>query len=291
VRVEVSRPKVEPQARGVLVIQDDSTRLTSRLLAAFATPDAVDSETTIRGTVIPTGYAEGRYSALVQVSAPGSSVPRAAWDFGISLVARDKVRQDTAGRVSVERAGVPVVFETQMDFAPGPYELIAVAHERTTDAVANVRLEGSWPDPEQAPVTFGPLAVLQPASGAFLRGSEVRLSGSRALSAEESGRTDRPTAVIGIVCRDRGHKGTMRLERRLVGDADSAAPFATLRPDLRDERCAVFSDLIPAGVMSAGAFTYEIRAYDRDAELGTTTHSFSVTGPDVAAMTGAGTAR
>jgi hypothetical protein len=42
--------------------------------------------------------------------------------------------------------------------------------------------------------------------------------------------------------------------------------------------------MIPAGVMSAGAFTYEIQAFAGDAEVGTASRAFTVTGPESAAL-------
>jgi VWFA-related protein len=275
VSLRTSRKKVKLQVKGVLVIQSEEKRRASRLLAAFAAPEAVESDSKILGTVVPTGYHDGEFSALVQLAVPGSPLAGTVWDMGLSLVARGKVREDAAGRVSVSGAAVPVIFETEMDFAPGPYELIAVAHETSADSISTGRVEASWPDPDDGPATIGPVAVLQPSDGAFLRDTEFRTRGSRAILPKQPARTDRPTAMIGIVCRGTG-KRRLRIERTLEGD--SAAEFKPQELDLSDERCALFADRIAAGTMTSGAFRYEVRVIDveDEEELVSTVRSFLV---------------
>ena len=171
------------------------------------------------------------------------------------------------------------MFEAELSFKPGPFELIAVAHEVTGDDVSTRKIEGTWPDPDAAPATIGPIVVLQPAVGAFLRGTELRREGSKALAAGEIARTDYPTALVAIVCRGRQKKGLLQIERRLVGD--TAAPFAPTDIDLKKERCAVLSDLIPAGAMTSGLFEYQISVLDKDDnELLTHRFKFGAASPD-----------
>jgi len=284
VSLRTGRKKVALQVKGVLVIQSDERRRSSRLLAAFATPDSVTSEVPLAGSIIPTGFADGKFTALVQIAVPGAPLSAAVWDLGMSLVSRGRVREDAAGRVSVTRAGVPVVFEAQMSFGPGPFELISVAHEATADTVSTTRVEGEWPDPAAAAATIGPIAVLQPVEAAFSREGQIRSSGSRALGPHEVGATDRPTALVGIVCRGAGHKA-LRLERELAGD--SAADFPSLALELEDEPCALFVDQIPARTMSEGAFRYEVRVLTGDAELAAARREFQVAMPAGAVPAGA----
>jgi len=275
VSLRTTRKKVKLQVKGVLVIQSEEKRRASRLLAAFVAPEAVESELKVMATVVPTGYHDGKFSALVQLSVPGSPLAGTVWDMGLSLVARGKVREDAAGRVSVSGAAVPVIFETEMSFSPGPYELIAVAHETSADAISTGRLEASWPDPDDEAATIGPIAVLQPSDGAFLRDTEFRTRGSRAILPTQPARTDRPTAMIGIVCRGSG-KRRLRIERTLEGD--TAAEFTPQELDLSDERCALFADSIAAGTMTSGTFRYEVRVIDveNETELGSTVRSLHV---------------
>ena len=65
---------------------------------------------------------------------------------------------------------IRVVFEEEMKFPPGPFELVAVGHEITTDQVVSRKLEGNWPNPNKLPVTLSPIVVLQPEIAAFLHG-------------------------------------------------------------------------------------------------------------------------
>jgi len=272
VRVRVHRPKVEAHARGRFVMQSESRALTSRLLASFAAPDAVESAIGSRSVLIPTGYVDGRFRALVQMFVPGSPLSEATWDLGLSLVSRGEVREDAAGRVTVPLPGVPVVFEAEMTFAPGPFEIVTVAHDTTADQVATGRFEGEWPDPDAAPAAVGPIALMQPTSGVFLRETEVHRGGARALDREELARTDRPTAVVALVCRGKSTKSKLRVERSLTGE--SAVPFEPLELDLGDERCAQIRDMIPANIMTPGRFEYTVRVLRGDDLLAETEVSF-----------------
>jgi len=265
VLVHVKRPEITVQTRGQLVIQSESARKTSKLMAAFLTPDGQKSDVPIRTVIIPTGYDRGLFSALVQVAVAGGEIPGSTWDLGASLVSRERVAQEVSGHISVSVPGAPAVFEREMKFPPGPWELVSVAHETATGQVASRRDEGSWPDPDAAQAVVGPISVVQQVQGAFLRDGKVRTSGSLAQPEQAALRIDRPTAVVGIVCRGKRFHGTLRVERSLEGE--SRADFPTLRIDMGEERCAIFRDVVPARTMSEGYFRYSVQVLDDQAEL------------------------
>jgi len=279
VNLRTSRRKVKLQVKGILVIQSEKKRLSSRLLAAFAAPEAVSSELAIAGAVVPTGFQNGKFTALVQISVPGSPMAGTVWDLGLSLVARGRVREDASGRISISGPSVPAIFETQMTFSPGPFQLISVAHETSTDALSTGRVEGSWPDPDAAPAVVGPIAVLQPTEGAFLRNTEFRSHGSRAIGAAEAVRTELPTAIVGIVCRGSGVR-EIRLERRLAGEVESWADFTPQYVSLSEEQCALFVDRIREHTMDTGMFRYEVRVLEGRAELTSAVHEFRAIAPE-----------
>ncbi len=277
VRVRMNRPKVSAYVRGRLVVRSEAAMLTSRLMAAFAAPDAVRTGDEIQTTIIPTGFADNKYTALVQVSVPGSPITSASWDIGLSLVSRGKVREDSSGRVVVRTPGTPVVFETEMTFAPGPYEIVGVAHETKSDEVLTGQFNGTWPDADDAPATIGPVAVMQPDVAAFIRGSELRGNGSRGLASTEFARTDRPTALISLICRGRRQRGKLRIERALSGD--SAAPFSPIELEMRDDRCVQIRDVVRAGTMNSGMFRYGIKVMRKDVVLSSYEHEFPAVDP------------
>jgi len=258
--VRVKRPKVKARARGTLMIQSESSRLTSRLMSAYVAPGAAAAKLPLRGVIVPTGFSKGRYSALVQVALPATSLSNAEWDVGLSLVSRGKVREDAAGHMKVGSPGVPLIFETEMTFSPGPYELIIVAHSINTDQITTMQIDGEWPNPNDGPSTMGPIAVMQPANAAFLRAGEIRTQGALGKDDRELVRTDLPTALIGLVCRSRSKKQILRVERVLAGE--TSASFRPMELEFGDERCAQIRDLIPAKTMTAGSFTYEIHILD-----------------------------
>ena len=270
VRLTSTHPKVRARTRGRLVIPSESTRRTTRLMAAFATAPSggaspeQDASPGPFTRVVPHGFSGGEFSALVQVSVPGTRIPNATWDMGASLVSRGAVR-DTAARIRTPQPGVRVVLERMMRFPPGPYELVSVAHETTTDQVLSSRIESSWPDPDEGRALVGPIAVLQPEEGAFLREEEVRESGALALGRDDPVRTDRPTALVGLVCRAKRQKGKLRVERELIGEA--SVEFGKVVLDDDGERCAQIRDLVYANQMFEGGFEYRIRVYDGREEI------------------------
>ncbi len=280
VRVETQRPKVELRTRGRLVLPSESERRTARLLAAFAAPGAVKKDLTIRGTLIPIGFDHGAYRALVQVGAPGSPVPEAVWDLGASLVSGGEIRMDDSGRLTVRQAGVPVVFETEMRFEPGPYELILVAHDTTSNQLGTVRLEGKWPERADGPA-ISPIAVVQRDAGSvFLRQGAPRVGGSVARADREAVRPADPTALLTLVCRGRG-KRKLRVARSLGGE--TTTEFAPMDIEFDDEPCVQIRDVIPAGTMTDGRFEYRVRVLDGDTELASASQAIYAVGDAAAA--------
>jgi VWFA-related protein len=278
--VKTTRPDVKLHARGQIRIQSESRRLSSRLMAAFASPQTMESRLPVHGIVIPTGYEKGEYAALVQLHVPGSSLPTTSWDLGLSLISRGEVAADVSGRVSVNEPRVPVVLEQEMRFRPGPFKLVGVVHETTADDMGTGEVESNWPDPDDSEVTLGPVALMQPTPAAILRDEVLRSEGSVGIPEGGLARTDRSTVLVGIVCRAKGTKRELRVERTLLGDAESFAPFGPLKLEFGDDRCAQIQDYIPAGSMSSGMFSYEIRVLDKKEELASTVRQFAAASPE-----------
>ena len=260
VRLKTTVPKIGIHTRGRLVIQSEPERQRTRLMAAFATAGrntAVGGSPEIRGKIIPTEFRDGKWSALVQVWVPGTSVHGATWDVGASLVARGKVREDFAERVLASSPGARVV-------PPGPYELVVVAPEVTTDQVFSRKFEGAWPDPNEQPAAVGPIAVLQPEIGAFLRDGQTRNRGALALGGTDVVRTDRPTALIALVCRAKNNRRPLTLERSLSGENEVSFDPVTIPSE---ERCLQIRDGVPAGALGAGELEYRVRVIENGVEI------------------------
>jgi hypothetical protein len=271
--VRVKRRGVEAFVRGQIVIQSDSRRTTDRLLAAFAGQSAgADAAEPLRGVVVPTGFADGRYTALVQVAIPASPFPGVTWQVGMSIVAGTRVADDDSMSLTVQQPGVPLVVEREVEFRPGPYEIVFVAMEDRTGRVHSGRVEGEWQSPSAESVIVGPFAAMQPADAAFVRDGRVSASGALGSGAEQTVRVDRPTAVVGLVCRGSSRTRTLTVERSLVGT--TSVPFEPLDVELEDDRCVQVRDVIPAGTMSSGAFSYDVSASNGGRELGTGSFPF-----------------
>ena len=272
--IRTDRPKVKLETRGRLVVQSESSRLTSRLLSTFAAPEMEANDVPLRVGVVPVGFEKGRFKARVQVAIPPQPVAGAVWDLGISLVSKGEVRDDTSGRVSVPIPNIPIVLEHEMEFGSGSYELVAVAHEATTEQTAAARLEGSFPDLDDKLATVGPISILQPTTGAFLRNGATRSTGTILFGEGDPLALESATAAIGLVCRARDQKGALRVERSLVGESETRFPDQTL--DLGAERCAQILDVIPEKTLAPGRFRYVIRVFGTQGEIAREERAFLV---------------
>jgi hypothetical protein len=263
--VKTDRPQVKLESRGRLVVQSESNRLTSRLLSTFAAPEMESNDIPLRLGVVPVSFEKGRFKARVQVAIPPQPVAGAVWDLGVSLVSKGEVRDDASGRLTVPAANVPIVLEREMLFGSGPYELVAVAHEATTEQTAAARVEGSFPDPDDRLASIGPISILQPTKGAFLRDGATKGTGSILFGEQDPLAVEAATAAIGLVCRARDQKGTLRVERSLVGESETRFPDQVL--DLGAERCAQILDVIPEKTLAPGRFRYVIRIVGKEGEI------------------------
>lgn len=265
VSVTVANRKVKVATRGRLVVQSESERLTSRLMATFAAPDVDRGDVPMRVGIIPAGLVDGKYEARVQIALPGTPVVGATWDLGVSLVSRGEVRKDASARIRTAAPNTPAVFETEMEFGPGPYELVAVAHDAAADQTASQRVQGSFPDPDAALAMVGPIAVVQRVNGAFVRDGTARTSGNLVSGESDPLRTDLPAAIVAIVCRAKDQKGALTVARDLVGETKVAFPTQAL--DLGADRCGQILDVIPEGTLGAGTFRYVVSVSGKDGEI------------------------
>jgi hypothetical protein len=266
VSVAVKRPKVKSTVRGRLVIQSDGARLTGRVLSAFASPEAVAAaDASVQVGLIPIDYRDGKFRARVQVAMTGSAVPITTWDIGASLVSQGVVRQDGSGRIQVSLPNTPVVYEEDMDFSSGDYDLIAVAHEVETDTLASREIHGRWPKLDVEPASLGPIAVSQPLPGGFLRNGVSHTQGAVLVGEEGLLRGDSPTAVISLVCRAKDQKQPLKVVRTLVGETET--PVGTTKLDLTTARCAQVVDLIPRKTLGAGRYRFVIAVTSGGQEL------------------------
>jgi VWFA-related protein len=273
VRLRSEKKGVRVHSRGRVLFQSEDARLTSKLLAAFGAPSAIEDSAPIRSSVVPIGFSDGGFDALLQVFVPGAPVSGAVWDLGASVVSQDRVLDDTSGRIEVPGPGIPVVLETRTRFQPGPYSVVSVAHEMTSDQTASREMKGDWPNPKAQPVVVVPVTIVQPAEGVFVREGAVRKSGPLAVARDGFVQTDLPTAFIGLVCWDRVQKATLTVERKLVGASAADFPPMTIEPD--KERCAYFRDLVEGKTMTPGVFTYEVRVLAKESEVARLDHEFA----------------
>jgi hypothetical protein len=217
----------------------------------------------IHGVVIPVGFQQGQYSALVQIIADGSPLPGANWELQANPVRGIKDTKAISGELAVSEAGIPAVLEAQMIIAPGLYELALQAKETSAGQTAAGQLTGLLPDLDKAGITITPVAIVQPVEAVFLRGGEIRNRGALGREEEEPVLAELPTALVCLICRGPGKLDEVRVERELSGA--TSMKFSPIQVQLGDERCAQIRDLIQPGVMTDGFFRYDVRVFDSHA--------------------------
>lgn len=255
-KVKTTLPGLTIRSRSGVMILSDEERLRTRIETAALQPSSWEQAEPMRVLVIPTDFLDRSYRGLVQVVLPAVHAAGGAWDVGITLAADRGKRRQVSRRVQLTHPGVPLIFETEMEFPPGPFALTAVAHQRPGDLVISHRTEGVWPEHGSPGVSAGPSVLIQPATGVFVRDDRARKSGSLARYRGEWIDPDLPVALVGMVCRggqDWPPGATVR--RRLIGT--SVTPFEEFHPDAA-LRCAFFRDVVPPGVLTSGRFHYEV---------------------------------
>ena len=279
VDVRVDRDDVELRVRGRLVLQSESVRKTSELLRAFSSPDSIADPFAVDAGLVPTGFSNGTYTALLQIRVPGSPLHGAVWDVGASLVADSKVREKTSGRVSPSGREVPVILEQEWNFRPGAYEVVAVAHETKSGLVASTRVLVDWPSlGHGGDAAVGPIAVLHPAAGAFVRGGRTRASGSVLIPDASPLSTTEPAAFVGLVCRGK-RSDPVRVARRLVGETSHGFPDLEIVHD--DQPCAQIRDVVPSNTLRPGYYRYEVRVLSGEQTLANGRRDFVALAPEI----------
>ena len=273
-KVTTPRDDIELRVRGRLIVQSPSAKRTSSLLRAFGSPDSIEDPFELRSQLVPTGFENGRYTALLQISVPGTPLQSATWELGASVVHRDKIHDEASARMTVNAPGIPVVLEHEMRFGPGDYEIVSVAHEARTGMISSMQQDLAWPDPDGQAATAAPIAMLQPADAVFVREGNSRSSGSLARARGEWIDPGLPLALVAVVCRGRRDRGPLQIERALVGE--SVVELPPLELDMAAERCAQLRDVIPAGTLGAGRYRYRITSVENDIPVELAHIEFSV---------------
>ncbi len=272
--VTTPREDIELRVRGRLVVQSPSAKRTASLLRAFGSPDSIEDPFQLRAHVVPTGFSNGAYTALLQLNVPGTPLQSATWELGASVVRGQKIHDEASGRMSVPSPGVPVVFEHEISFRPGEYEIVSVAHEAGTGMISSIQQTSVWPDPDGRPATSGPIALLQPADAAFMREGQARSSGALARGSDEWIDPALPLALVAVVCRGRRDRGPLRVDRVLVGETAVELPELVL--NVTQDRCAQVRDLIPPRTLGPGNYRYAISHAGEGIEVELARVEFSV---------------
>lgn len=273
--LHVAVPGVHLRGPTRMEILSPARRARARLMASFATDDGTPSP--LHSSLVPLAWKDGRYSALLQVTAPPTALPSATWDLGATIAATGRIEAQTSARTRVGASGVPVTLERVVELHAGTFELAAVAREVTSDRIFSLHREETWPDPDVAPVTVVPSVVLQPRAGAFTRDGKVRRTGSAVHGSDEPLDPARATALVTLVCRSKRARLPLEVSRTLVGESPIDFPALTL--DLEADRCGQVRDMIPEKTLGPGRYRYQLVVKEKGAEVGRGEASFVVPEP------------
>jgi len=270
--VRVNVPNVRVHAPAKFEIQNPRRRATTRLMAQFSLDERTASP--LRSGLVPLAWKNGKYAALLQVTAPGMDLPSVTWDLGASLVEMGRVGAETSARTRVGGKGIPVTLEAMVELKAGSFEVAAVAREVTTDRVISYHTEGAWPEPDDVFAVVVPPVVLQPGAGAFTRDGGTRKSGSLLHGMDDPLDPSRPTALVALICRPRHARAPLDVTRVL--DGVSSVEFSPLALDLGGERCGQVRDMIRAKTLGPGRYQYRILVRQKGSVIGSGETSFVV---------------
>ena len=84
----------------------------------------------------------------------------------------------------------------------------------------------------------------------------------------------RPTALVGLVCRSKGNRNRLVVQRTLGGDTEASFPPLEFEPG--GDRCIQYRDMVPPDMMTEGEFRFQVTVVEKGEILATTERSFAV---------------
>ena len=262
--------------RSALVIPSQATLTQTRLINAhFDDPTAQTRPLSV--SIYPVGGTTKLLQVLAQVRMPDGDVPlsgQTLWDVGVDVVSEGEVVAHKSSRLSWRGNGEPPVYQTTLSIPAGPYELVAVALETSSDAVRSGRINGAWPPLATNRVKLSLPALAQPQRGGIVQDGEVKTSGIVVRGAGNPVDPRASVAFVTAVCLDGKDDAVFRAERRIVGETEVSFTSMDLTPD--KGRCVQIRDLVAAGSLGAGRLTYFVRILSGDDVVATEELPFEV---------------
>ena len=130
--------------------------------------------------------------------------------------------------------------------------------------MASTSVRVDWPALKEAQAGIGPIAVVQPVIGAFLRGGATRKAGSVIAGAVDPIDPSKPTAVVTVVCPAAGRDPARIVERVLTGPTRHEFPPQDLSGETS---CVQLRDVVPSNTLRGGPYRYTLRVLSGDTAL------------------------
>ncbi len=271
-------PGLRVQTRSALVIPSKATLTQTRLIAAHFDDPTLQARP-LSVSFYPVGGTTKSLQVLAQVRLPDSDVPLARdalWDIGFDVVSQGEIISHSSSGVTWRGNGQPPVYQTTLSLPAGSYEIVATAHEASSDSIRAGRINGTWPLLPADPVTLSLPALAQPQTGGIVLDGKVRATG---IIVRGDGNPVDPRASVAFVtaaCVEGPKAAVLRAERRIVGETEVSFAPMTLSPD--EGRCVQIRDLVAANSFGAGRMTYFVRIFSGDDEIASQELPFDVAG-------------
>ena len=259
-----------------LIVPSPTMITQARLLAAHMGGDSLN-DNPLSVSIYPVGGTSQQLKVLAQVRMPTSGMPPAidtTWDVGFDVVSGGAVVAHNSGRVAWRGNGEPPVYQTTLSLPTGPYEIVAVAREDTTDAIRSGRVSGRWPASSADGVTLSLPVVAQPQRGGLVVDGKVKATGIVVRDAGNPVDSRASLAFVTAACISAPAGTHLRAERSVVGETEVKFDSTTLKAD--EGRCAQIRDLVAAGTFGAGRFTYYVQILSGDTVVSSQELSFDV---------------
>jgi hypothetical protein len=228
----------------------------------------------VRTTVVPTGFDDGAFEAMVQVAVPDPGMAAATWDLVLSI-ASGRMTSVVWGRIEAVGNEDRLVLQDTLRIPPGGYTLVARAHNVETGETRVDRFVGTLEKPSKNRASVGPVAVFQPGGATILRAGHALSSvATIALGTDEPLAPDRESVLLASLCRDRTANGELTVDRSLIGSDEVSFPTTRIEPVA--DRCIWLADRVPADKLGQGHFLYRIRVSDSEGLLAEGQHDLFV---------------
>ncbi len=238
-------------------------------------------------SLVPIGFDRSRVDALIQLtlnSESGADPVPATWDVGINYFGASRV--SGYGNARVTSRSPQIVFQKQARLPFGPYWVVGIAQEVEGLGLARGTEVGAFEKPKKNAVEFlHPLDVMQWGAGTFVSEEGAARTEGWIPLRYGMARSDRPISLVFSLCRGKGVREPLTIEKSLSLPDQEIRFSATDWTQAPATLCLVVNDdPLPAGRLPWSNQPYEatfvVKAADAAGRtVARTSRTFWIIGP------------